>query len=398
MDKGKIFISHSSQDKEIVTSFVDNILKLGLGISSKRIFCSSISGSDIECGGHIPDVLRAEIHKSSLVLLFISENYKKSEVCHNEVGAACVTLPEKSVIPLLMPGVEYKSLGLLNLNKLAIRLDDRDGLYKLFDDSLRQFNPECFVSTLYEKIDVFLSGFKDNVKPDKLMDADVDQSNFLSYVKIFNSFDDIIRKTIPAYSDGIHRISNSDLQNRIIDGLSKINCLVKILYRNAAAGDEYINQIKQLPGGNWLISKMNWEVNILEMWVCINREMQNEFILFKSAKQKPFTIQSDVGGTDYLVGILSDGTIVSNNERENGYANINGKIIDLSEMSIEPRLRYKESQWTFLISDYHKLGYNGRETMEFCKKLDKGEIEVNAENIASFLQELENDPDVLRNR
>jgi hypothetical protein len=45
-----------------------------------------------------------------------------------------------------------------------------------------------------------------------------------------------------------------------------------------------------------------------------------------------------------------------------------------------------------LVSDYHKAGYNADETIEFCRKLDNGEIEVNEENILDFLRSLRNNP------
>jgi hypothetical protein len=52
----------------------------------------------------------------------------------------------------------------------------------------------------------------------------------------------------------------------------------------------------------------------------------------------------------------------------------------------------------FFITDYHKLGFNANETIEFCEKLDSGEIEVNEENIKKFISRLPNHPTVMRFR
>jgi len=41
---GRLFISHSSRDYEIVKKFVDLILDNALGIDTKEIFCTSIEG------------------------------------------------------------------------------------------------------------------------------------------------------------------------------------------------------------------------------------------------------------------------------------------------------------------------------------------------------------------
>lgn len=95
MTENKIFISHSSKDIDYVKSFVDNILILGLDIPSEKIFCSSMDGYGVKSGQYIPDRLKEEINKSALALLFISKNYKASEICLNEVGAAWATLKKK---------------------------------------------------------------------------------------------------------------------------------------------------------------------------------------------------------------------------------------------------------------------------------------------------------------
>jgi hypothetical protein len=134
------------------------------------------------------------------------------------------------------------------------------------------------------------------------------------------------------------------------------------------------------------------------MWVCMDSELQYEFILIKSEKLDPFEIQSDVGGTSFNVGVLNDGTIVSENERLNGFAIIKGETIRLSDFGVQPRLRQNKTRWVFLVSDYHKAGYNADETIEFCKKLDKGEIDVNPDNIYEFLQPLGNNPIVIMYR
>lgn len=38
----RVFISHSSQDMDLVERFVDNVLQLGIGLGHEDIFCTSI--------------------------------------------------------------------------------------------------------------------------------------------------------------------------------------------------------------------------------------------------------------------------------------------------------------------------------------------------------------------
>ena len=401
MSKDKIFISHSTKDVKYVKSFVDNILILGLDISGQRIFCSSMEGHGVKSGQYIPDRLREEINKSSLALLFISKNYKDSEVCLNEIGAAWATLTKETVIPLLLPNTDFNELGFLDLSRLGLKISEREGVLKLIQDCKEQLNPSFNLEKLHAKIEDYLNEIKtfdSNGPPIEESESEVEVDEWTDcFEDNLYPLNSIIRKAIPAHDDGIHRIDDSRIQTQILIDLSKANFLKYFWYRHAG-GDFYVERIKRISSGNWLISTFNWEIKVTDMWVCMDSEIQYEFVLIKSDKQEPYKIDSDVGGVSYNVGVLKDGTIVSENERLNGYAIIKGETIELSEQGVEPRVRDYESHWVFFVSHYHKAGYNGDETIKFCKKLDSGEIEVNEDNIYTFLRSLRNNPVVMRYR
>lgn len=400
MTENKIFISHSSKDIDYVKSFVENILLLGLDIPSEKIFCSSMEGHGVKSGQYIPDRLKEEINKSALALLFISKNYKASEICLNEVGAAWATLEKETVIPMLLPNIDFSEIGFLDLSRLGLKIYEREGILKLIQDCKEQLNPSFNLEKLHKKIEDYLSDIsklnKTAAAPVKNEPEEVDEWTDCFTNNLY-PLNEIIRKAIPAHEDGIHKIEDVKTQNQILTDLSQAKFLRHFWYKQAE-GDYYVERLKKLPTGNWLISTFNWEVKILEMWVCMDSEIQYEFILIKTDKLEPYKIDSDIGGTSYNVGVLQDGTIVSENERLNGYAIINGETINLHEHGVEPRVRDDETHWVFLVSDYHKAGYNADETIDFCDKLDKGEIEVNEENIYKFLRTLRNNPVVIRYR
>lgn len=390
MTKAKIFISHSSRDINYVKSFIENVLLLGLDIPSERIFCSSMESQGVKSGQYIPDRLKEEINKSSLALLFVSKNYKSSEICLNEVGAAWATLNKESVIPMLLPNTEFSELGFLDLSRLGLKSYEREGVLKLIQDCKDELNPNFNIEKLHKKIEDYLGEINKLIKQETTSLTKVDKETDCFTNNLY-PLNEIIRKAIPAHKDGIHKIENIKIQNQILTDLSKAKFLRQFWYKHAN-GDYYVEKLSKLPTGNWLISAFNWEVKIVEMWVCMDSDLQYEFILIKSDELYPYKIDSDIGGTSYNVGILKDGTIVSENERQNGYAIINGETINLYEHGVEPRIRDDESHWIFLVSDYHKAGCNANETIEFCKKLDKGEIEVNEKNIYNFLRALKNNP------
>ncbi|MWW25020.1 toll/interleukin-1 receptor domain-containing protein [Algibacter lectus] len=398
MDKIKIFISHSSKDILLVESFVKHILRLGLDIPASRIFCTSMEGHGIRSGEYIPDRLKTEIQLASLALLFISDNYKKSEICLNEVGAAWASLEKTNVIPILLPEINFNQLGFLDLNRLGLKIGDKKDILKFINDNKTELNPTFNLELVHEHIEEFLKETQNKEpteeKKEEEIPLEVNEWNEC-FEKNLIPFDHIIRKSIPAHDDGIHEIKDVQTQTKLMKELGRADFLRKFWYKKSA-GDFYVERIRQLPTGNWLISAFNWEIKISTMWVSKNTEPQNEFFLIHSELLPPFKIESDIGGESHNVGILTDGTIVSENERLNGYAIINGETVDLHEHGVEPRIRDRESHWVFLISDYHKAGFNPDETIKFCEKIDKGEIEVSKENLRTFIRSLRNHPTVLR--
>lgn len=395
MEKNKIFISHSSKDIQYVQSFVENILKLGLDIPADRIFCSSIEGQGIQSGKYIPDSIKEEIINSSLALLFISQNYKESEVCLNELGAAWVLLSKEKVVPMVLPDVDFSELGFIDRGRLGLKIFTHEGVMKFIQDCKKDLNPDFNLERLSIKTKEYLESIN---KLDESLIQTNDEERVDEWTECYTNnlyaLDEIIRSNFPAYDDGIHQIKDKNLQVRLLSSLGKAKFLKRFWYK-FAKGDYYVEKITKLPSGNWLMSSLNWEIKISDMWVSMNSELQYEFILIKSEALEPFEIQSDVGGTSHRVGVLNDGTIISENEKNNGFALINGETIKLTMTNSESRYREQKTNWIFLASNYHKAGYNYREIFDFCKKLDSGEIVVNEDNIMDFLRSIGNHPTVI---
>lgn len=129
----KIFISHSSKDKIIVDAFVENILISGCELSEKNIFCTSIEGLGISNGNDFRQHILKELHGSDYSFLLISNNYKKSDICLNEMGASWA-IKDLKVKPFLFPNVDFRSIGTLYSVKQASKLEDSFALDELFEE------------------------------------------------------------------------------------------------------------------------------------------------------------------------------------------------------------------------------------------------------------------------
>lgn len=117
----KIFISHSSQDKEYVTCLVDFLEDIGL--KENQLFCSSVPGYGIPLDEDIYDYLKQQFQEHDLhVILILSDNYYQSVACMNEMGAAWILQSKYTTI--LLPGFEFKEIkGAINPRKIGLKLD-----------------------------------------------------------------------------------------------------------------------------------------------------------------------------------------------------------------------------------------------------------------------------------
>jgi len=126
----KIFVSYASADATIINSFVKEILMLGCGLSSSDIFCT-LAPTAIRTGDDFRNIIVESMKGSNYVFCMISENYRKSEVCQNELGAAWA-LEHKRILPFKFPNIKFTELGFLNVVKQAADITDVSKLDELY--------------------------------------------------------------------------------------------------------------------------------------------------------------------------------------------------------------------------------------------------------------------------
>lgn len=133
----KIFISHSSEDKDVMDKFVEQILRLGCGLDIKDIVCTSIESTGIRTGQDIRDYLQKQIIGADYVFFMVSENYVNSSICLNEMGASWVL--NKKVKPFLFPNLDYKKIGWLYEISKAGKINDAATLDSLHDELIEEY-------------------------------------------------------------------------------------------------------------------------------------------------------------------------------------------------------------------------------------------------------------------
>lgn len=128
-----IFISHAGNDREIIKVFIDWILKHFMGLRDENIVCTSFEANTLYVGSSIQQYIKEKIETSDVVLSMVSQNYKNSEICMNEVGAAWAL--QKTIMQIVLPDADFDSLGWLLETSKAAKITDLDSI-SLFVESL----------------------------------------------------------------------------------------------------------------------------------------------------------------------------------------------------------------------------------------------------------------------
>lgn len=134
----KIFISHSSKDEKFVTDFVNHILCLGIGIDRDDIFCTSIEDLGIRNGEDIRKHIQENIRSAEYSFILLSNNYKASEICVNEMGA--VWAYDANVRLYLLPNTDFPSVGWLCDARKANSVSNSVALDSLYKEMIEHFN------------------------------------------------------------------------------------------------------------------------------------------------------------------------------------------------------------------------------------------------------------------
>ncbi len=179
----KIFISHSSKDVEYVAQIVN--LFDGMGINQTQVFCSSLPGYGIPIDTNIFDYLRNQFLEYDLHVIFVhSDNYYKSLVSLNEMGAAWVL--RSAVTSILLPGFGFEKMtGVVNNQSIAIKLDGRelelqDKLNQLYDKVVTEFGLTKKSDIIWQqKRDSFIKAVRQVTDPEVKMLKLSDKANKL---------------------------------------------------------------------------------------------------------------------------------------------------------------------------------------------------------------------------
>lgn len=122
----RVFISHSSENKDIVEQFCAFLIRLG--IPESDIFCSSIVGQGVNNGEKLNDKIAEAINQSSLLVYLISNDFINSEYCMQELGSGWYLSQKEGKVCyyLVLPDIELCEIkGFVNSKIDRITIIDK---------------------------------------------------------------------------------------------------------------------------------------------------------------------------------------------------------------------------------------------------------------------------------
>lgn len=155
----KFFISHSSQNRDLVSLFVE-LLNSKLGVADSDIYCTSIQ-NQVKLGKNFIQDIQNNLVDAEVVFFLITEEYLSSIFCLMEMGAAWAY--KENIIPILVPPVTFKTLSGTPLAPIqAYSLANTEDIGTILYDNLVECNAIRRLSRAKEQ--EFLLSLPDFVK------------------------------------------------------------------------------------------------------------------------------------------------------------------------------------------------------------------------------------------
>ncbi|SHM06966.1 toll/interleukin-1 receptor domain-containing protein [Chryseobacterium polytrichastri] len=168
----KIFISHSSKNKDFGNLLVD--LLRSLGIKENEIIFTSNTGYGIPISQNIFHWLKAQITDSPFVIYLLSEEYYKSVACLNEMGAAWIIENEHAAI--FTPNFNLSSKefqgGALDPREIGFYINDEERILSFIQLISKKFEISTNAVLINQHIRRFLEQIK-NIDTSKITSSNV---------------------------------------------------------------------------------------------------------------------------------------------------------------------------------------------------------------------------------
>jgi len=203
------------------------------------------------------------------------------------------------------------------------------------------------------------------------------------------SFSIVLAKTFPKVYQGITYIKDKKKIDMLLQNLSEVNFDGHLWWHNGEGNMS--TQFKRLNDEVWLMGadKMFIEIKVKSAWVHSNPDIiYNECILINAESMPSFGVYGEES-TGEEVGLVDDRHYITIEEFNNGFAEINGEIVDLKKHDVERRIREMNPMSYFIATSFHcVLQIKNDETVRDLIKKIQPAHNISEDEIRQFLNEI----------
>jgi hypothetical protein len=196
----KIFLSHSYKDRDIANRIIEKLIIKIFNIDKQTdIFFTSKRETGIESSINWRNKIKSNLQECDIFIVLITTNFKDSEMCLAEIGAAWAL--NKKIYPLILPPIKYENFSpvISELQAdLLLKKEDIQSLIKSLEVQLKSlYDINYNTGVNFEKaINDFLKSTKQYIHKN----PDLFKSNSLAQneeqkKEIINEINEIIGKT-----------------------------------------------------------------------------------------------------------------------------------------------------------------------------------------------------------
>ena len=203
------------------------------------------------------------------------------------------------------------------------------------------------------------------------------------------SFSIVLAKTFPKIYRGITYIEDKKKIDMLLQNLSEVNFDGHLWWHNGEGNMS--TQFKRLNDEVWLMGadKMFIEIKVKSAWVHSNPDIiYNECILINAERMPSFGVYGEES-TGEEVGLVDDRHYITIEEFNNGFAEINGEIVDLKKHNVERRIREMSPMSYFIATCFHcVLQRENDETVRDLVKKIQPAHNISEDEFRQFLNEI----------
>ena len=158
----KLFISHSSKNKQLIDKFVS--FCTSLGVSPDDIFCSSFEGQGVKNGKRINLEIKKEIKQSKALVYIITKDFLNSTYCTQELGVIAFNEDKKPFFIFKSNEITNDELSGFIDSSFKYNLFNTEGLSEFYDWLLDFYDITKRMATVNKAISSFLVDAKKDIE------------------------------------------------------------------------------------------------------------------------------------------------------------------------------------------------------------------------------------------